>query len=144
VEEKPYEISGDSKAVGSPRKGRLTLESKSQRLFYGSSFYFYGEFRTPSKEELISLVETGHGSILKQPPLPSSTVKDFQTILHVICDPNLSSELATEIHLKTGRAAIDFNWILDCVSFYDILDVKQYKLEPALENILETQNSMGY
>lgn len=67
VKEQKYEIAGDIKALGAPKKSRT---SSSCKLFKGMKFYLLGMFSNPAKEELASLIETGEGELLKEPPKP--------------------------------------------------------------------------
>jgi hypothetical protein len=67
VPEAPYEMRGDTKALGGPRKGREAKE-RGERIedlpFAGISVCLYGDFKSPSRSELQGLVELGGGKIL--------------------------------------------------------------------------------
>jgi hypothetical protein len=44
--------------------------NQSCKLFKGMQFHLLGRFTSPSKEELILLIETGEGLLLEEPPKP--------------------------------------------------------------------------
>jgi BRCA1-associated RING domain protein 1 len=134
VDEISFEISGDTIALGSPKKGRLISRNQLDKLFKGYSFYFYGEFSTLKKEEFFHIIKIGGGIVLSElPKLPQKTNEIFNDKNFIICDisllPNIEN-FSKEIYFFSGRYLIDFNWILDSISYYKILDIENYKIIP--------------
>ena len=80
--EAPYEMRGDTKALGGPRKGREAKE-RGERIedlpFAGISVCLYGDFKSPSRSELQGLVELGGGKILL---LHLKDFADWRSCLH--------------------------------------------------------------
>ena len=58
MHEGPYEMDGDTKASGGPRKGREAKESqgKIKRPFAGLEVCLYGDFSSPTRSELVGCV----------------------------------------------------------------------------------------
>ena len=67
VPEAPFELEGDVKAIGAPRKGREAKEGRRKRPFDGMSMYFHGNFKSPTKAELGQLIELGDGRLVSDP-----------------------------------------------------------------------------
>ncbi|CDH58156.1 predicted protein [Lichtheimia corymbifera JMRC:FSU:9682] len=104
----PYLVVGH-KAKGQPR------------FFEGQSFYLDGEFRDPSKEELMSLITKGGGHV----------VESYDESVQIICpDDNDkvhgSSPSSNEQQNGWDGGPISQRWIIDCISASKVLDRKLY------------------
>jgi hypothetical protein len=86
--------------------------------------------------------------VLKQAPRPLQTTQEIlskEDNCFIICDPLLAVDKAKEIYFKTGRHPIEFNWLLDSVSCYQLLVKDKYKLALLPDHpFFETQNSLAY
>jgi len=129
------------------KKARSSLKQKSPRLFANCSVYFYGKFTTPTKEELQSIISTGQGTVLTDLPKPAKNTADMlsnSTNNLVIMDPTTTSiDDAKEIYFKTTKAPVEFSWVLDSISNYQLVDMDKYKMTTH-EAPFETQNSLAY
>ena len=153
VSETKFEVNGDNFSEGgTPTKTRMKLKTASiqRRLFYKKKFYFYGDFKAPTKDELEQLIKVGHGKVMQELPKKPQSVKQLSKMEseYLICDPTFRNLDFGEIYKQTGRDPINFQFILDCISKYEILDKKPYYLELS-GNFLETpslctQNSLDY
>jgi len=75
LNEKRYEVQGDSVAKGGPMRARLT-DNGGGRLFKGFCFHFQSptfQAPFPSKSELQELVKRGGGKVISRLPLKRST-----------------------------------------------------------------------
>jgi len=140
--EEKFEIRGDvasGKKTNTPHIARLAVAnqgspSKSQRLFKGYRFYFGGSgYGTPTRDELMSLVDAGHGFVCNAEPSPPKNTKELlapssaKTIL--ICDSNFTKEdEARELYFRTGSLPVSVQWLLDSVSWYRALRPEDYYL----------------
>ncbi|KAM9953913.1 hypothetical protein ACTFIR_009020 [Dictyostelium discoideum] len=137
VNESEFEIQGDSIGLGSPLKSRQQL-FETKRLFYGQSFYLAGEFQSPSRQEIISVIKSSGGIVLDQlPPKPQNLNEMLQSTCTVICHPLLSSidqSLIQTIYLSTKHIPISFSWIFDSISKYKLLPKDNYYQYPNSNN----------
>eukprot|EP01091_Cochliopodium_minus_P010193 TRINITY_DN2656_c0_g1_i1.p1 TRINITY_DN2656_c0_g1~~TRINITY_DN2656_c0_g1_i1.p1 ORF type:complete len:1030 (+),score=414.49 TRINITY_DN2656_c0_g1_i1:260-3091(+) len=150
--ESKFEVKGDNFGeAGTPTKSRMKIRSANiqRRLFQGKKFYFYGEFKAPSKDELELLIQVGHGKVLEDIPKKPQSIKQLSKLDddYLICDPSFNEKSFSELYKQTGRDPINFQFILDCISKYEILDKKPYYLDLS-SNLdaptLATQHSLDY
>jgi len=88
-------------------------------LFSGLRFYFHGDkLGEFSKADLSRMVETGGGIVVES--LESGTIILGDDTLFVICDSSISQAEAESLWSATGRDAIFFVWLFDCVSSLSI------------------------
>jgi hypothetical protein len=96
-----------------------------------------GQFSSPSCSDLLSLIEAGHGIILphNQLPPPPTTQELLQQARQpqtlIIVDPKrCSTEQARNYYFNAGRHAISASWLLDSISHYKPLDIREYYILP--------------
>ncbi|KAF2069853.1 hypothetical protein CYY_008831 [Polysphondylium violaceum] len=165
VNELEFEIQGDNVAAkGSPSKARQHLLFETKRLFYGYSFYLVGEFESPSKQELESVIKEAGGIIIKDnslPPKPQNIKELLNTKSIVLCHPDFmfnnsssggvasssnSIGIVNRVYLETKHHPISFKWIFDCLSHYEILSRENYiqGITTSTNNNISTQQSVSY
>ena len=89
---------------------------------------------------------TGNADVVKHlpdPPKNMSEIAKFEKTFVIVDAKNLTQEESRVVYLKTGRWLVDFSWLLDSVSHYQILDVDKYKVE-VVDSVFETQNSLAF
>ncbi|KAI7881264.1 hypothetical protein K492DRAFT_206963 [Lichtheimia hyalospora FSU 10163] len=113
----PYLVVGDTSkgANQAPQRVRELLAKGQPRLFEGQAFYLDGEFRNPSKEELMSLITLGGGRV----------VASHDASVQIIC-PDDKDTLEQEAATSWQGGPISKWWIIDCISAYKVLDRKLY------------------
>ncbi|XP_065666287.1 BRCA1-associated RING domain protein 1 isoform X4 [Hydra vulgaris] len=151
--ENDYEMKGTPGASNNiPMKSRINRLKYLPGLFEGCSFYFSGAYSVLSKDKLSELVKYGGGKILLREPkandltsiIPSSSrrkidilPKNLSPVMifhakenssqaccteYIIYDPKMSPQ-----HKKTYSPLLcsaPVSWLLDCVSCFEILDVR--------------------
>jgi len=138
VDERDYEIKGDLVFLGGPEKGRLRIENNIEGIFVGLNLYIYGNFSSPSKEDLQSLVEIGGAVILTKPPIP--TMDNLNTF--ILCDPEISEKESKLIFKSHGLIPISYQWILDSISKYELINVSDYEIFRAANTIEDSEDSI--
>lgn len=93
-------------------------------LFSHLHVLLHGEFKAPSRDDLRDLILIGGGKIV-------TTLDDDgggRTQVEVVCEGGLDEETRRRLGEETyaGRRLVSASWILDCVSQYDIVDVRPY------------------
>ena len=120
---------------------------KQKKLFAGYSFFLQGDFTNPSKEEMMELISVGGGIVITSIDRIASKDRLFATTKRtkILCNAtNITQNEATDLLLKSGLNTIDFNWFLDCISSYNIIDDSRYSIVTAgmEQTNFETQNSL--
>lgn len=130
VSESRFEMSGDDLfADHGPFRARMSLSRQEPPLFGGLLFYSYGAFGTPSDRDLGQLVELGNGQRLEDVAQLARMLKRprRQQQVVVLCDPLMQSDFEKDSgilqHYKPFVAA---TWLLDCISAYQLLDLRHY------------------
>ncbi|XP_031564381.1 BRCA1-associated RING domain protein 1-like [Actinia tenebrosa] len=157
VDEAPYEVKGTSTAKsGVPHQARVNHLQQLPGLFDGCQFFFSGTFdpKTPSKEDLISLVKYGGGKILTREPkqeidyspfiIQSKYNKDtmhlstlstvayhaqpdstqYRCTIYIIYDPLSQNKQA--VRNVRGPSIAPVGWLLDCISKFEIIDIEKF------------------
>lgn len=64
----------------------------------------YGKFQSPSKNDLISVINAGNGKLIESlPPLPKTQEEEFaRKKLFVICPNDMSNDDASDIYFRCG------------------------------------------
>lgn len=120
--EHSFEVAGDEKChLQIPKKFR----TQEELLFQGYFLFFYGEFHSPSMDELSEIVEKCGATILKT--LDELKEKIGKRKVHVICDASIQNSFETGASiLKKFKPILSTDWILDSISWRSVQDVKYY------------------
>jgi len=142
MEEAPFEVKGDSHSMGAPERARAS----GKKLFSGHSFYLYGEFSMPTKEEIEMLIKLGGGEVLSEMPAKIRNTQEWLSFTEVIlCDPlKCTTDDARKVCLMTMRYLVPIQWLMDCISSYEITDPRDSYIIPEKESQLQTQNSITF
>ncbi len=122
ADESEYTVRGDEVCHDDiPMKIRL---DGGDPLFSGLSFHMYGEFDVPTVSDLKSLIIAGGGSLVESIE-GLKGLKKTKTV--VICDIVVqnSFEKGAAIIAKF-KPLISSQWILDCISHWELIDNKYY------------------
>ncbi len=136
LDETEFEVSGDYSFIGGPAKGRARtservhlasalLTTKMPKLLHGASLYFLGEFAhpMPDRESLAELAEMAGADVLRRPVRPRNA-----NLVLVLMDASKTSEADAEECLEMGADFVGAQWLLDCISSVEVLDVVKYKV----------------
>lgn len=101
---------------------------KALPLFHDLLVHLVGDFGSPTKSELKKLLEKGGATVsCKTPKKISSSSSKEVIVCHSTSFSILSEKDSTKIK-NLGRSVVESKWILDCVSFYQILPFSKYEL----------------
>eukprot|EP00050_Salpingoeca_kvevrii_P019541 m.87342 g.87342 ORF g.87342 m.87342 type:complete len:391 (+) comp8460_c0_seq4:1250-2422(+) len=129
VDPSPFEVKGDTHALGAPKKSRTNRLGQRPGLFDGCSFFYRHEAsaRVP-KEQIEELIKAGGGQVLHRPP-KSSWLDDPRAVAyHAAEDQPLTTFVlyaSDDAHRlpglseNVGQATVD--WLFDCVSNFRLL-----------------------
>lgn len=87
--------------------------------------YLYGEFHTPSAEELVNLIEKGDGVIIKD--LEDLKSKKGKKNVHIICDIYVQNSFETGANLiRKFKPFLASDWVMDSICHWSIQETNQY------------------
>jgi len=119
-----------------------------------------GQFLNPSAEELDLLLSVGgaHTSGVEQLPACSWTsgrcekvtrgdrtaTEEVRRVL-IVAQEATSDRDARELFLRTSLQPVDYHWILDSISHYELQELTSYLvIPPNHDESLQTQHSMAF
>lgn len=113
-----YLVKGDTSISRETNAVKASLErSMDGKLFADYSFYLVGKFKTPSKEDLTTLLKSGGAKVLTaRLPASESALPDNHLVIY---DPDLLDDESLWITDYAQRTSS--LWVLDCISSYEIL-----------------------
>lgn len=113
--EENYEVKGDHVCKDGPYKGR----NNRNELFKNVKVYLLGTFESPnpSKKELTLLIENGGGKV----------VKEIEKDCKIVIDRSRMRDEIDQIKKDYSQNPISFTWLLDCTSYYKLIDFKDYE-----------------
>ncbi|KAH3766622.1 hypothetical protein Pelo_1514 [Pelomyxa schiedti] len=159
LDETRYEVSGDPNALGAPKKGRRHKENilsgaPDVGLFTNHSFFFSPRIDPMVCTRLAELVHIGKGEVLKETPSPPTNITELREsaattgkIIHVVGDKLCSMEDAKKLYLQTGRPPLSYDWVLQCVSEFRVVDTSRYIVDVVSGDdiaALEAQDSLAF
>jgi hypothetical protein len=148
VPEGPHEACGDDKGAprGTPAACRARAAAPPSRrappLLHELKIHLAGEFASPSRADLETLILAGGGRVLKWAPSPPSPGKALDPGLRVICEGSSlaapggavgaprggrTSAVAAAM-CATGAPALGHTWLLDSVASGALLPTEKYQL----------------
>lgn len=87
----------------------------------------------PNKSDLKKLLKSGGGEVLAKPPpyFRSTNSNSFGDKIFILSEPEYlkDSPQAPNVEKQYGRKALNFLWILDSISNYELLNIEEYKIE---------------
>jgi hypothetical protein len=122
IDEEAFEIIGDElyHDERAPYRARLSRLNGEPSLLTGHSFYLYGSFLTPSREDLITLIISSGATFIPD----TNALKGRVTIL---CDPQAQLDFEKDAGVLTKyRPFLSSSWLLDCISSYQLVDVQPH------------------
>ncbi|XP_024984241.1 BRCA1-associated RING domain protein 1 isoform X1 [Cynara cardunculus var. scolymus] len=143
VKEEPYEVHLDTHGCsGGPKAGRLRILNNGPKLFNDFHFYFIGDFVQAFKTDLLSLITTAGGTIIKTKDQLLSSSNDTDATVKrsalVVYNADLSdcSEFEDEDSIKFQRLAaaedvarecksqiVGHTWILESVAACSVVPI---------------------
>jgi len=90
------------------------------------------------------LINLGGGQILSDLPAKIRNTQEWLSYAEVIlCDPSKSTiDDARKVCLMTMRYLLPIQWLMDCISSYEMIDPRDSYIIPEKEPQLQTQNSI--
>lgn len=136
ISEEAFEVPGTSTNPNTqaPHRGRTNNRLQLPGLFDGCQFYFHGKFEypTPEKTELMDLVKTGGGLILRREPKVGSLDESTLTVPYH-ADPESDSAQCCVFVLHDNSVnfpkinsrrmcSLPVRWLMDCMSTFTLIN----------------------
>ncbi|KAK9729645.1 Breast cancer 1, early onset, variant 5 [Basidiobolus ranarum] len=122
LDEDVYEVIGDERYSNyGPKRARQSIKNGEPKLFHNQQYLLVGEFKQPSRDDLITLLTAGGATIVDKCP-PSNCSQ--QTL--VICDNATAMRTKNRLREQYSREVVLANWVLDCISNYKLIDTSAY------------------
>jgi hypothetical protein len=111
-----------------------TIFHQADPLFTNCQIHLLGAFTSPTKAEFKKLLQLGGAEVSAKTPTKKPPTKGRKKDSHIeaiVYNPMAFSSLEKEEVERVkglGYKVVDTRWILDCVSFYQILPFSEYEL----------------